>query len=160
MTVEQLIEIEKIKRVYAAYSDALDYRNFDDLATVFSDDCIVDYNDIAPDLVLQGNAVVVSAARTLLGENESVRRTHHNMGNFRIDVEGNRAKAIVRFYAVHSGGGNWAGHIFSCWGDYHDQLEKRDDQWCITHRVYRSFVTQGPVEIAGYSAPKYFPCCP
>ena len=154
MTVEQMMEIEKIKRIYAAYSDALDYRNFDDLAVVFSEDCTVDYHDIASDLVVRGSEAVVTAARTLLGENANVRRTHHNMGNFRIDVEGDHAKAVVRFHAVHSGGGDWAGQIFSCWGDYHDRLEKRDGQWRIAHRIYRSFVTQGPVEIAGYNAPE------
>lgn len=149
---QKLLEMERIRRVYCVYCDALDYKRFDNLAEVFSADCEVDYNDIIPGLIVNGSEAVVSSARAVLGESSAVRCTHHNVGNFRIDVDGYLAKAIVRFYAIHAGAGEWQGQKFSCWGDYHDRLELREGRWQITHRTYLGFITEGPVAIGGYGA--------
>lgn len=148
----ELLELEHIRSVYHRYCDALDYKVFGDLAEVFAEDCEVDYTNIMPGLLVSGSAAVVGSAQTMLGTESTVDRTHHNVGNFRVSIHGNSAEAKVRFHAVHSGAGALRGQSFSCWGDYHDRLEKRDGQWRIVHRTYLGFITQGNPEIGGYSA--------
>ena len=151
-TLAELAAMEHIRRVYHRYCDALDYKAFEGLADVFAEDCEVDYTDILPGLVVSGSAAVVGSARAMLGSHSAVDRTHHNVGNFRIAIQDETAEAKVRFHAVHSGAGALRGQTFLCWGDYHDQLEKRDGQWRIVHRAYLGFITQGNPEIGGYSA--------
>lgn len=151
-TMAELVEMEAIRRVYCAYCDALDYKAFADLAKVFTEDCQVDYSDILPGLIVSGSDQVVASAVAMLGDESSVRRTHHNVGNFRIALSGETAEAKVRFHAVHAGAGALRGQTFSCWGDYHDRLEKRDGLWRIVHRAYLGFITDGNPGIGGYTA--------
>jgi ketosteroid isomerase-like protein len=146
LTLQELNDERDIRSVYCTYCDAIDDKDFDRLTEVFTADAWQDYREtLGPDGLMQGTEPLIAGAKIHMGEGSNCGRTHHNVMNFRISLSGDTATAKVHYYAVHRGVRKHEGALYSMWGEYDDQLVRTADGWRVNHRMYRSFMTEGPV---------------
>lgn len=82
-----------------------------------------------------------------MGPGSDCGATHHNVFNFRIEVDGDRASARAHFYAVHHGVHRCAGEHYTCWGEYDDVFVRTATGWRVAHRTYRNFLINGTVDV-------------
>ena len=144
-SLQELNDERDIQRVYCAYCDIIDTKDFDRLTEVLTRDAVQDYRaTLGPDGLMTGTAPLIAGAKFHMGEGSNCGATHHNVVNFRINVAGDTAAAKVHYYAVHMGLGKFAGQIYSMWGEYDDQLVRTPEGWRVKYRLYRSFLTEGP----------------
>ena len=148
MTDEQ--DYRAIEQIYVRYCELVDEKQFDLMGDVFTPDCRGDYSQslgegvITPDL-----ATLIGAMHHNLGAGSQCGPTHHNVGNFRIKLDGDKASAKVHYYAVHEGLGAHQGEVFSMWGEYRDDLIRTPAGWRVADRVYICRMRDGPDVTAG-----------
>ena len=143
--LSDLEDRDAIEQVYVRYCEIIDEKDFDRLIEVFTLDAFQDYRQtLGPDGIRRGTDELIAGAKTHMGKGSNCGATHHNVVNFRIHVSGDTAKAKVHYYAVHRGLGKHEGALYSMWGEYDDQLIRTKDGWRVNHRMYRSFLTEGP----------------
>ncbi|MDT5027219.1 MAG: hypothetical protein QOE61_3645 [Micromonosporaceae bacterium] len=138
----------EIKQVYHRYCDVIDSKVFEDLDQVFTADCIGDYRDTFG-VVQKGLAPLRTHLNANLGRGSTCVGTHHNVLNFQISTDGERATGKVHFYAVHRGVGAMSGKLYSVWGCYHDELTRTEQGWRISRRRYENYVTDGDKAVIG-----------
>lgn len=138
--LEQLQACREIEAVLYRYCALVDQRNWSAMSSVFTDDTVGDYNGLEviglAKLIEQANKNMVTG---------KLAATQHNISNPRIQVssDGVSANVVSNYYAVHYGGEEFAGQIYSMWGEYDDVFVKEDEHWRIQHRKYRTSFTQG-----------------
>jgi ketosteroid isomerase-like protein len=146
LTLQELNDERDIRLVYSNYCDIIDDKDFDRLTEVFTPDAWQDYRQtLGPTGLMQGTEPLIAGAKLHMGEGSYCGQTHHNVMNFRISLNGDTANAKVHYYAVHRGVGKHEGALYSMWGEYDDELIRTEDGWRVKHRMYRSFLTEGPV---------------
>lgn len=139
LNLEQMLEEARIQRVLVRYAQALDERDWAALDQVFTDDARVRYESIGE---FNGRARIVDVVRDALAP---CGRTQHLIGNFRIELEGLRAKARCYLQAIHRGLGERDGDTLTVWGEYRDRLERRAEGWRIAERELVLFQTAGTI---------------
>lgn len=140
-----LMDKHAIEQVYIRYCEVVDAKEFALLSEVFTPDTYHDYTQsLGPGVVITGLEQLVDAMKTNLGPSSNCGATQHNVGNFRIAVDGDTATAKVNYYAVHRGLGEYEGALYSMWGLYDDNLVRTPEGWRISHRIYSSALTEGP----------------
>ncbi|MFT5605605.1 MAG: 3-phenylpropionate/cinnamic acid dioxygenase small subunit [Paracoccaceae bacterium] len=138
--VESLQARWEIEQVLYRYCVLVDERDWEAMSSVFTSDTVGDYNGLEviglAKLVDQANANMVT---------EKLVATQHNISNPRIQInsDGKGAHVISNYYAVHYGGEEFEGQLYSMWGEYDDIFVLNDDGWRIKHRTYRTAFTQG-----------------
>ena len=148
MDLPALGDIRAIEQLYVRYCELVDGKQFDAMEEIFAEDAPGDYSQaLGEGAIMPDRAALVAAMHANLGEHSHCGATHHNVGNFRIVLDGDRAQAKVHYYAVHRGAGEYAGEIYSMWGEYRDRLVRTKDGWRVANRVYICTMTQGPPEI-------------
>lgn len=148
MVAAALADVRAIEQLYVRYCELVDTKDFDRMDEVFTADAPGDYSQaLGPGAMMPDRAALIGAMHANLGEHSHCGATHHNVGNFRVDLEGDEARAKVHYFAVHEGTGDYAGAIYSMWGEYRDRLKRTADGWRVADRVYICTITQGPPEI-------------
>lgn len=140
-----LLDKHAIEQVYIRYCELIDAKDFDRLDEVFTSDTVGEYKGY--DNVTRSLAELLAAMHHNLGAGSNCGATHHNVGNFRIRVDGDRAEAKVHYYAVHRGLGPFEGALYSMWGQYSDVLVRTAAGWRVQHRQYAIFLTEGPAGV-------------
>ncbi len=135
-----------IERVYLAYCDIIDRKEFARLYEVFTADCIGDYRS-TNGKIQEGLAPLVEHVTRGMGPGSDCGPTHHNVCNFRIFVDGDRATGKAHFYAAHEGINRCAGEHYTCWGEYDDQWVRTPAGWRVCRRTYRNFLIDGTVDV-------------
>lgn len=154
MTLARLIDKEAIENVYIRYCEIVDSKDFDAMDEVFTADCVGDYTQaLGPDVISPNRASLIASMHANLGPTSHCGATHHNVMNFRIAVDGDTATAKVHYYAVHRGRGEFAGALYSMWGEYQDDLVRTAEGWRVSRRVYRCDLSDGPAEVTSGIAP-------
>ena len=144
-TLQDLVDERAIRLLYCLYCDVIDAKDFDRLSEVFTKDAWQDYSQtLGPEGKMQGTKPLIAGAKLHMGEGSNCGATHHNVMNFRIQVTGDTAVAKVHYYAVHRGVRKHEGALYSMWGEYDDKLVRTAQGWRVAHRMYRSFLTEGP----------------
>ncbi len=136
----------EIEQVYILYCDLVDHKRFDGMVNVFTENAVGDYS-AAYTIVVEGVAPLIASMHRNLGAGSNCGPTHHNVGNFRVSVDGDRAESRAHYYAVHQGRGAYDGQIYSMWGEYHDFWLRTQSGWRIDKRFYAIFLTDGPPQI-------------
>jgi ketosteroid isomerase-like protein len=131
-----------IKRVYLRYCDVIDAKDYDALSEVFTADCVGDYSN-TNGIVQEGLAPLVEYLHDVMGRGSCCGPTHHNVLNFRIDPDGDTASGHVHFYAVHQGARELTGKMYTCWGQYDDELVRTPEGWRVSRRMYTNYVEEG-----------------
>lgn len=145
MSSAELTAKDAIQRVYVRYCEIVDAKDFDRMDEVFTADCTGDYTQaLGPGVISPDRASLIASMHANLGPESSCGATHHNVLNFRIELDGDRATAKVNYYAVHRGRGNWDGALYSMWGVYADDLIRTAAGWRVAKRVYTVALTEGP----------------
>lgn len=148
MEAADLADCRAIEQLYVRYCELVDAKDFDRMDEVFTASSRGDYSQALGDgAIMPDRATLVAAMHANLGAGSHCGPTHHNVGNFRVRLEGDRASAKVHFYAVHRGTGAHEGAIYSMWGEYRDSLVRTGEGWRVADRVYTCAITQGPGEI-------------
>lgn len=148
MSLADLIDKDAIQQVYVRYCEIVDAKRFDEMTEVFTADCIGDYTQaLGPGVISPDRASLIASMHANLGEGSNCSATHHNVMNFRIRIDGDRATAKVNYYAVHRGCGDHEGALYSMWGQYADQLVRAPEGWRIARRVYTCQLTEGPAGV-------------
>lgn len=137
-----LEDVHAIEQVYVRYCELVDAKLFDLLGDVFTPDTWHDYTRSLPGVFVEGLDPLIASMHWNLGDGSSCGATHHNVGNFRIRVDGDRAR--VNYYAVHRGVGRHDGALYSMWGLYDDELVRTVAGWRVHRRIYSSILTEGP----------------
>jgi 3-phenylpropionate/cinnamic acid dioxygenase small subunit len=142
--LQQLIDERAIEQIYVRYCELVDGKDFDRLGEVFAPDTRGDYSQaLGEGVVTEGLPALIAAMYHNLGAGSHCGATHHNVTNFRIAVEGGRAKARAHFIAAHAGEGRHAGESYVMWGEYADELVRTAEGWRVVDRIYTLAVSQG-----------------
>lgn len=124
---DTLWEHERIRDLLARYCERLDEYDIDGVAACFSEDAVTDYG-AGRGGEIRGRAAIADRIRT--GQ-ASFRRTHHQLGQIRIRLDGDSATATsyqMTWHELESGRKDLV-----CLR-YIDRLAKHDDEWLIAHR--------------------------
>lgn len=131
--VRQLLDKDEIVDLVHHYSYFVDHRLHDQLAELFTEDCVVDYGPgIAP--VVRGRAAFRRMFPDGDGQPGFLATSHHN-ANVLITFDGDdRASVRSSVYAWHEASNGVTPRI---WGEYHDVAVRTPDGWRIAERQLR-----------------------
>lgn len=124
------------------YAECLDRRDWAGLDRVFAEDVEFDFGEWRA--TSRGEAV--GAMRGYL---DGCGPTQHLLGNYRVEIEGDRATSKVYVRAFHIGVGAAEGRTYEMGGEYRDRLERRDGRWLSVSRVGEVFWEMGSREVLG-----------
>lgn len=131
----------------AEFGRAVDDKAFDALSEVFDPAAVGDYDGRRSH---ETSAVLIAAMHAHLGRMSECGATQHNVLNLRLlALDGDAARSLCNYYAVHQGVNAQAGRILSMWGSYQDDWRLTDQGWRIVHRRYTSLMADGPKAIVG-----------
>ena len=125
--VRQLVERQAITDILIEYCTALDRMDLGRLASLFTEDCVVEYG---PEEWLRSrgrDALEKSLARMWRWS-----RTSHHVSNVRVDFRGDD-EALVGSY-VHAWHEGSDGSSATILGQYHDRFVRGDARWRIAER--------------------------
>lgn len=128
----------QIQQLLCRYCETVDRHEWKTIDQVFTRDTVGLYNGME---VIGVETLIANANANMT--RKTVAKTQHNVSNFRIQVDGDEAKCITNYYAVHLGAGQFEGKIYSMWGEYNDHLLRTDKGWRISRRDYTTFFTEG-----------------
>ena len=122
------------------YSECLDTRNWEGLSDVFTEDVEMDFG------TWQGSGLdaVRSNIRSFLG---GCGPSQHLLGNYRIDLAGDRASSRCYCRVMHHGKGPHEGKTFESWIEYADDLIRTPNGWRSHHRVAHVQMNQGDITL-------------
>jgi 3-phenylpropionate/cinnamic acid dioxygenase small subunit len=141
-----LLDKQLIEQIYFRYCEIIDAKDFDRLIEVFTPDSIGDYRS-ANGILQDGTGALARRLHNGMGAESDCGATQHNVFNIRVEIDGDSAASRAHFYAVHEGVRHCAGQTYTCWGEYTDRWVRTALGWRIAHRLYRNFLTEGPVEV-------------
>jgi 3-phenylpropionate/cinnamic acid dioxygenase small subunit len=148
MSSAELSEKDAIEQVYVRYCEIVDAKDFDRMDEVFTANCTGDYTQaLGPGVISPNRASLIASMHANLGPQSNCGATHHNVLNFRIAADGDRATGKVNYYAVHRGRGRLEGALYSMWGVYTDELIRTDAGWRVAKRVYTVALTEGSPDV-------------
>jgi hypothetical protein len=75
--------------------------------------------------------------------------TQHLLGNYRVELDGERATSRVYVRAFHIGIGAARGRTYEMGGEYRDRLERREGRWLSVGRVGEVFWELGSRDVLG-----------
>lgn len=128
MKIEELSDLEAVRRVLASFCMSVDEYDMAALVEVFTADAQVDYGP-GRGGPRTGRAAVVERIAT--GQSE-FRRTHHQLGQSVIDLDADHAHAATYVTAWHE---DWDGQPSEVRLRYLDDLRRDAGTWRIARRV-------------------------
>jgi ketosteroid isomerase-like protein len=132
----RLLDKDEIVDLVHRYSHFVDRKLYDELAELFTEDCVVDYGPgIGP--VMHGRA----AFRSIFGAGGGFAATSHHNANVLIDFDGDeRASVCTSLYAWHK---THEGATPRVWGCYLDVVVRTTDGWRFAERQLRIAGSEG-----------------
>ena len=128
--VRRLLDKDEIVDLVHRYSHCVDRKLYDELAELFTEDCIVDYGP-GIGLVQQGRA----AFRAMFGSGGGFAATSHHNANVFITFDGDdRASVVTSLYAWHKAHDGATPRV---WGCYLDVVVRTIDGWRFAQRQLR-----------------------
>jgi 3-phenylpropionate/cinnamic acid dioxygenase small subunit len=139
--LQDLLDREAIKEVRALFAQALDYKDWTLLESLFLEEVDTDFTSygIAPQRVRREE--LAGSYRHNL--NREGLRTQHITSNFRIVVHGNSAQCTSNFIGQHYIQGFEGGEEFYLRGEYRDQLVRTESGWKISALTFTLFYVSG-----------------
>jgi ketosteroid isomerase-like protein len=131
--LRRLLDKDEIADLVHRYSFFVDQKLYDEVAELFTDDCVVDYGPgVAPPI--RGRA----ALRKMFGHpSGGFAATSHHNANVLVTFEGDdRASVRTSLYAWHRLPN---GATPQLWGLYHDTVERTPGGWRIAARQLRVY---------------------
>ena len=149
-SLQELSDRLEIQDLQAAYSHAIDTRDFDALDRVFTRDAFIDYSAFGGSVGgLEETKGFLRKALAMFGGFQ------HMVATSQVNLSGNRAtaKTICWNPMVLKGSGPGEPRVFFCGLWYHDEYLRTLDGWRITRRVEeKSFTHNMPMEFTNPDA--------
>jgi ketosteroid isomerase-like protein len=148
--IAELQDRVAIADVLAAFCERIDEYDIAGLAEVFTEDCFTDYGPGRGGPVSGLAEVQARIARGQAG----FRRTHHQLGQSRVTVDGDEADAVTYVTATHEhrDGARSRVHL-----RYLDRLRRTDAGWRIAERRAHAAVVEGMPDTAWVWVPRAEP---
>jgi ketosteroid isomerase-like protein len=129
-SIRELIDKDQIIDLVHEYSYGVDHRQYDEVVSLFTEDCVVDY------------APGITPVRSRAGLRKMFERgaggftatSHHNANVLVTFVGADRASVRASVYAWHR---RADGVTPQLWGYYHDAVVRLPEGWRIAHRQLR-----------------------
>ena len=131
MTLQELSDRLEIVDLLHRYATGLDSRDWELLASVFTDDGVADYSSLELG-VNDGPDAIVDLCRNALSGLDA---TQHIISNEVIEIDGDRARSRCYFQAQHVFRGAPGGDNFIVAGTYEDELVRTQAGWRIERRA-------------------------
>ena len=139
MDAETLLDRAEISDLLDEYAYAIDTRDFDLVASLFTEDATLDYTSSGGPRAPRDD--VVEWLRASL---PAVALTQHLLTNRRIRIDGNTATARTELFNPLLFDGDDGTQLLLLGGDYTDRLVRTDRGWRIAERVHTTTWTAGP----------------
>lgn len=132
----------EIIAVLDRYAECLDTRDWPGLADVFSEDVEMDFG------VWRGRNLdeVRTNIRSFL---DGCGPSQHLLGNYRIELAGDRASSRCYGRVMHFGKGEHEGNTYEAWIEYADELKRTAQGWRSVKRVARASMQLGDPSLLG-----------
>ena len=124
------------------YSECLDTRDWPGLADVFTEDVEIDWVEWKQ----QSLAEATTSIRSYL---DGCGPSQHLLGNYRIELDGDRATSKCYCRVMHMGKGAHEGKTYETWIEYADELVRTEAGWRSRKRVARAQMHQGDPSLLG-----------
>jgi 3-phenylpropionate/cinnamic acid dioxygenase small subunit len=131
-----------IIRVLDRYAEALDRREWALLDQVFAANVEFDFGE----WTARSRDQAVAAIRSYL---DGCGPSQHLLGNYRVEVDGDRATSQVYVRAYHQGVGAAEGQTYEMGGEYLDELERGPGGWLSVRRKGVMLWEQGSRGVLG-----------
>jgi hypothetical protein len=122
-------------RLLDDYGEALDRRRWDDLAELFVLEATADWR-LAVHRSHAGRKEIVAFIKTAF---ERFGRTHHQFGNYRAHLDGDRARASCRARNYHALADERLNQYLETIGEYRIDATRTDIGWRITRMELEAF---------------------
>ncbi|PRX64585.1 SnoaL-like protein [Cohnella sp. SGD-V74] len=134
--------------LFNLYADALDYKRWDMLQELFTEDVTTDWFGVYQ---VNGRKEVIAYISELVGK---VGNTHHILGNYTAKINGDTAEASARVRAYHVGAGDKA-HLFEeSLAAFEAKLIRTKEGWRFSHFAEPLYVMLGTQEVFGLEDPQ------
>lgn len=124
------------------YSECLDQRDWPGLSDVFTEDVEFDFGAWTK----QGLDGVRDQIRSYL---DGCGPSQHLLGNYRITLDGDRARSKCYCRVMHFGRGVHAGKTYETWIEYDDELVRTGAGWRSRRRTGSAWMHQGDPSLLG-----------
>lgn len=124
------------------YSECLDTRDWDRLDQVFTEDVEMDFEAWAK----TGLTPVRDTIRSYL---DGCGPSQHLLGNYRIELDGDRASSKCYCRVMHFGKDDHKGKSYETWIEYADELIRTASGWRSRKRIARASMHQGDPSLLG-----------
>lgn len=124
------------------YSECLDTREWSRLDEVFTADVEMDFGEWRK----QGLEAVTATIRSYL---DGCGPSQHLLGNYRIELDGDRATSRCYCRVMHQGKGEHVGKTYETWIEYSDELVRTEAGWRSRKRQGRAQMHQGDPSLLG-----------
>jgi hypothetical protein len=138
----QLLAERDIYCALVAIARAMDQRDWPALEALTTRTMTADLG-LGP---LAGREAFIHTMRSFL---DDCGPTQHLLGNILIEVSGATASSRAYVSDMHVGAGEKSDMTFRTLGDYHDNWQKIDGQWRMTHRRKLNAAHLGSFEVLG-----------
>ncbi len=140
-----VLDRTEITDVLYRYASCIDRRDTEGVRAVLADDLEAQYGNGPP---LHGGATVAAWIDEMT---QDCLWQHHFLSVYHVDVEGDRAKALV-YHTSHQlfAGDPESVHVLI--GRYHDELERGTDGWRISKLVFEILWGERRTDSTGYLA--------
>ncbi|MEM1140947.1 MAG: nuclear transport factor 2 family protein [Pseudomonadota bacterium] len=128
----------EVQQLICRYCELVDLGDWDSMSEVFTVDHVGVYNGME---VAGLDLLIANARKNMVTDKMSA--TLHNVLNFRITLDGDSARCVSNYYALHRGAAEFEGQIYRMWGVYDDKLVRTESGWRIAHRDYTTVMTEG-----------------
>lgn len=135
-TIAALTDRLDIEDVLARYCERLDEYDIPGVAACFAADAVADYGPGRGGEIHGRDALV---ARIAAGQ-AAFRRTHHQLGQIRITLDGDAAQSLAYVTAWHE---RFTGEREIVCLRYRDALRRAADGWCIARREIEVAFVEG-----------------
>jgi 3-phenylpropionate/cinnamic acid dioxygenase small subunit len=130
--LQRLVDKDEIIDLVHRYSYCVDHRLYDEVASLFTEECVVDYGGPGIAQPVRGRR----ALREMFGHPSAgfAATSHHNANVLVTFEDDDRASVRTSVYAWHQ---RKDGTTPRLWGYYHDIVERCTDGWRIATRQLR-----------------------
>ena len=139
MDAASLVDRAEISDLLDDYAYGIDTRDFDLVASLFTDDAVLDYTSSGGPRAAREE--VMDWLRASL---PAVALTQHLLTNRRIRIDGDTATSRTELFNPLLFEGGEGTQLLLLGGDYSDRLVRTDRGWRIIERVHTTTWTAGP----------------
>ena len=124
---QQLFDRMEITHVVDEIDNAVDAKDWEKCRTYFTDEIYVDFTSLAGGSPgnMPADDLVGAWSKNLYADKLS----HHMRSNHRIAIDGDRAEAFSKGYALNILHRSTGSDLWEVWGDYTHTLERTNDGW-------------------------------